>query len=206
MPGRRCCWEDGCQPGVRLLCPVRCIGTCACSLCQLAWLPLALTTSSVAPRLPPGTAELEARQRLSKLGMGGSRAAAPRSRPTAAAAPAAPQHAAAAPAPAAAVAKQGGGEGWGDDNGWEDMDSAPGSPPARGKPTLPLPLGGPAAGGGAAAGAGPRRPTGTRQAGLGAAPLRKTSGSGGSGGHGHAMKLGANKLGVSKLEAEFEEW
>ena len=87
------------------------------------------------------------------------------------------------------------------------MDAAPGSPPARGKPTSPSSSSRPAAGGGAgAAGAGLRRPAGARQAALGAAPLRKTSGSGGSGGHGHAMKLGANKLGVSKLEAEFEEW
>ena len=97
-------------------------------------------------------AEREARQRLSKMAVGGSRPAA-----------------AATPAPAATR----GGDSWGDGDGdgWQAMNAAPAAPAAA--PRAARPAGG---------AAGPRRPLGARPAGgsgtAGGAAARKPSGGG----------------------------
>lgn len=127
------------------------------------------------------TAEREARQRLSKMGVGGSRAAAA-SRP-------------AVSKPAAAAMPPPANEGWGDDAGWADLDVPA---PAAARPIR-------SAGGAAPT---PRRPAAARTTSGGAAGsnLRRPAGSSGGA---PARKAGTMKLGVSKLgdkADDFSEW
>ncbi|KAL4423761.1 hypothetical protein ABPG75_001062 [Micractinium tetrahymenae] len=143
-------------------------------------------------------AEREARQRLSKMGVGSSRLGASRQPAGGAAAVSVPRAPAAAAAAAVASARANGNEGWDDE--FEDMDTPAAAPAA---PVRPAPA--------AAAAAGPRRPPGVRPAGVRAAGTSAGAGAGGTAAArkpGGGMKLGAAKLGAAKLQADadFDNW
>ncbi|KAL4446317.1 hypothetical protein ABPG77_003124 [Micractinium sp. CCAP 211/92] len=131
-----------------------------------------------------GAAEREARQRLSKVGVGSSRLGV--TRPTASAAAAA-----AAPSP-----RVGSNDGWGDD--FEDLDAPAAATAAPARPAPP-------------AGPGSRRPLGARPVGTRAAGSTSSVGSGSAAAGrkpGGGMKLGAGRLGAAKLQADadFDNW
>lgn len=159
-----------------------------CCLLSQSWIGLELPAPHHAVT---AHAEREARQRLSKVGVGGSHLGV--TRPTASAAAAAARAPAAAAAPSPRV---GSNDGWGDDS--EDLDAPAAATAAPARPAPP-------------AGPGSRRPLGARPVGTRAAGSTSSVGSGSAAAGrkpGGGMKLGAGRLGAAKLQADadFDNW